>query len=477
MWSKYQEAIFAALKGSENILVNATAGSGKTTTIVESARREGKGGLLCSFGKDIAENLGRKVGAGNDSATINAIGNRILRANVRGRIVISKWKDINLVKRVAGEVGAKEVGYSISRCVSLMKNFLVGFEESGGIIKRFGIEIHKDWGGGRFEEVLEKVWRESTSGMGELSFDDQKYLPVVRGWEIRDKWRNVFIDEAQDLSPLEVKLISGFGERLVFVGDRWQSIYAFKGAMPGAMEEIGKEFGCVERGLNVCYRCCDSVIREARGVDAGIEILSVGDLGGVRREGWVGEIDREEWEKEASGGDFVICRTTAPLIKECLKMLPYKKCFVKGREIGEGLVRFIELVEGSRRGGDFLEAMEEYYVVMREQLERMGRDVALGELEDRVDSIRAICDVRGVKGAEGLIKIIEEIIPLGEGGEGVCFMTGHKSKGLETGRVWVLQRELIPHKRARQDFELEQERNLRFVIITRAQDSLGYING
>ena len=54
-------------------------------------------------------------------------------------------------------------------------------------------------------------------------------------------------------------------------------------------------------------------------------------------------------------------------------------------------------------------------------------------------------------------------------------MTIHKSKGLENDNVFFLAPELIPSRYATQPWQLEQERNLAYVAITRAKTSLIYV--
>lgn len=68
---------------------------------------------------------------------------------------------------------------------------------------------------------------------------------------------------------------------------------------------------------------------------------------------------------------------------------------------------------------------------------------------------------------------------LGERGEenpeaGVTFSTMHGSKGLEYDKVFLIQcnEEVTPHKKARTEAELEEERRMFYVGITRAKKEL-----
>lgn len=55
--------------------------------------------------------------------------------------------------------------------------------------------------------------------------------------------------------------------------------------------------------------------------------------------------------------------------------------------------------------------------------------------------------------------------------------TIHKAKGLENDRVFFLCPELIPSRFATQPWQYEQERNLKYVAITRAKRELIYVSG
>jgi superfamily I DNA/RNA helicase len=58
---------------------------------------------------------------------------------------------------------------------------------------------------------------------------------------------------------------------------------------------------------------------------------------------------------------------------------------------------------------------------------------------------------------------------------GVCLSTIHKAKGLESDNVFILNKNLLPSRYVKQDWELEQEKNLEYVALTRAKKTLGFI--
>lgn len=54
----------------------------------------------------------------------------------------------------------------------------------------------------------------------------------------------------------------------------------------------------------------------------------------------------------------------------------------------------------------------------------------------------------------------------------VTLSTVHKAKGAEAPRVIILDPKRMPAKGARQDWEIQQERNIVYVAYTRARETL-----
>ena len=247
------------------------------------------------------------------------------------------------------------------------------------------------------------------------------------------------------------------------------SVYLFKGADSDSMQNIITRFDAEVMPLPICYRCPDAVIEEAQKINPLLEKPEPNKKG----KGVVESITKDVFREQVEEGDYVLCRTTAPLIKECLRLLPTMYCYVKGREIGDGLNNLIKNIIGKNDLSleVFEQQMEMYY---SNQLQRLkNKKEQLSMLEDQIDSIRALipkCDT-----VNDLVNLIDELIPANEEQGGVVFMTAHKSKGLEGKNIYLLRRDLIPHKRAVHPWQIKQETHLLFVAITRAEHSFRYV--
>ena len=97
-FSQYQEAVFNfVIEGQGNAVINAVAGAGKTTTIVQalSVIPENKSVLFLAFNKHIVTELqGRLKGIGNvEVATLHSFGNKVVRNTLKAFMNADKVKN------------------------------------------------------------------------------------------------------------------------------------------------------------------------------------------------------------------------------------------------------------------------------------------------------------------------------------------------------------------------------------------------
>lgn len=116
-----------------------------------------------------------------------------------------------------------------------------------------------------------ELYAEAKAEKGKLDFADLErrariILSSPEGEEVRASLTHVFIDEYQDINPLQESIINLAGkDNLFFVGDIKQSIYAFRNCTPSAFaakrEELSAGGGTVE--LNKNYRSEAGILRFA----------------------------------------------------------------------------------------------------------------------------------------------------------------------------------------------------------------------
>jgi DNA helicase II / ATP-dependent DNA helicase PcrA len=99
--------------------------------------------------------------------------------------------------------------------------------------------------------------------------NDQEFADVLR-W----RFRHLLVDEAQDLNPLQHRLVDRLRQGhddLFLVGDPAQAIYGFNGADPSLLVDVADRFPGIEIvRLRTNHRCTPQV------VDAGVHVLTTG---------------------------------------------------------------------------------------------------------------------------------------------------------------------------------------------------------
>ena len=94
----------------------------------------------------------------------------------------------------------------------------------------------------------------------------------LRGGDFGDqRYDHIIIDEFQDLTEVEIRLLLGLGSasvRIVAVGDRKQSIYAFRGNEGGGLEALPAMVGheVTDHTMDECQRCPGAIVRLANDV-------------------------------------------------------------------------------------------------------------------------------------------------------------------------------------------------------------------
>lgn len=263
----------AVASGTHNILVDAKAGSGKTTTSVwaMSRIRRNPSALLApsvvflAFNKSIADTLASRVPRGTQASTFHSLGFRALKTSglVERNVKVDGRKCAKLVWNAVGydDPDTKD----ILRLVSVLKGQPTeqSEAETNVLIKHFDFTFEDSR---RAVHVATEVLKKSSEDLSSIDFDDMLYLPILHDLAF-DKMDWVFVDEAQDLNLIQHEIVfrlMSFSSRLVAVGDPHQAIYGFRGASSDSMSLLSSRFSCTTYPLSVSYRCSKAVVREAQ---------------------------------------------------------------------------------------------------------------------------------------------------------------------------------------------------------------------
>lgn len=473
-----QERIFLfTKKRPENILIKAYAGAGKTTTIVEAVKLlpKDKSIMFLAFNKHIQEELKTKLPEYVRCYTTYGLGVSAIKRKYGDKIQFDEFKVDKIIQKKSKSWELKdefkneeEITYylsNIKKMVDLCRlSLTLKPEYVPYISERYDIPITKPKDIKRVLKVLDEVTTNRTS----FDYTDMVYLPAVDNgiWMFPQDY--VFVDEVQDLNRCQIRIIEKVLKkdklsgktigRLICVGDFFQGIYGFNAADEKSFEWFEKFPNTKVLPLSVSFRCSKNVIAKAQEIVPDIKALPDAP-DGVVRDGNVLE--------EAQSGDFILCRTTMPLVKLFFEFLMRgKKAIIKGSDIG---IHLIELIGKINNLPKLVNFWEDELIEFRRDLKKSGvidprEHSGYVALEDKVNTLLFLAKLSdSVEDLKRKIRTIftDEI-------QGICLSTVHKIKGLEANRVFIIRPDQLPMQ-TQKSWQYIQEKNLEYVAYTRAK--------
>ena len=494
--SPYQEKVFEFLeKGCGNLVINASAGSAKTTTLVNCMRfiPKDKKVMFVSFNKHIAAEINRRITNPNATArTCSSVGFEICRENGVGVGTVNNDKYTNYIRENINSITKFGETESLSRTrVTYMHNirqlvdlcrYTLSFtpREIKNLAEKYGIVPIRD----EFDvcrSIL--IWGKEHTDV--IDQTDMVWLPSVLNLTTKRVLKDfIFIDEAQDITIAQQELImkcAKRGARIIAVGDKNQQINVWCGSDEEAIERFKEMPGTIEASLPVCYRCGKKIIELANKISDGRMIAP--DFAPD------GEIVENVKIGEIRTGDMVLSRNTAPLIELQQKLLRInKKVYIQGfKEIREDFLEIIKNTHSTKIDSACITddgMFPQMYRMLLDEIDRLMTYVGLDEDEAMshpsvlylYDNIKAIEVLSaGVLSVQELIEKINVIFN-GSKDDAILLSTVHRAKGLEADRVFIYQHSLLVNNPlARKDWEIKTERNLLYVAYTRPKILLGFI--
>lgn len=496
--SKYQQDIFDFIEhGVGNLVIDASAGSAKTTTLIHSLKLipKEKKVLFCAFNKDIVTELKKKIKKikeieNADIKTMHSLGYLMIQRNLNNyKLLINENKyrqfvfnNLNSLTSINPFKYGKKDGLKwIDNVCSLINYMRYNIAESDSeiieLINKHEIDLISDEIYAA-KEALE--W--GKEHLDEVDYTDMVWLPYVLNMKpLGLQYDFIFVDESQDISIIQRQLIlkcQKMGTRFIFAGDKNQAIYAFSSASPESFDELKSLPNTISLPLPISYRCAKNIVEFAKKYSPSIEPNNDGREGNV--------IFNANIEM-VSDGDMVLCRNNAPLMKVYNDFIKLnKKCYIRGKDIGLNLKKVVESTNQEKLNTDlssdgvFIRLYDSLFETRDKMIMQTGLDnktiMNSSIMSNKLDNIKALEVLsEGLTTSEQLIEKIKEIFS-DKAKEGISLSTIHKAKGLEANNVFIACNSLMPSKSAKQKWELEQEKNLMYVAYTRAKDNLFFLN-
>lgn len=488
VWSPQQSAVFAAVldKTFGSIRVDAVAGAGKTTTLVEACRLMTGRIAFAAFNRKIADEIKFRVGIlpNVTCGTLHSFGLKAWKQTAPGCVV-----DGDKLHNLCDELHVPYWAQGFTKfMVSVAKSSGHKYPVAAGdwqaiadhydAMDKLGEGWDSDPDRDPFEQCNPLLKASIECSDQVIDFDDMLYMPLCYG-SIKAEYDWILVDEAQDTNRVRRMLVEALllpGGRVCVVGDEHQAIYGFTGADAAAMDNLEAAFSCSRLPLTITYRCPKVVVAHARQWVSHIEAAASAPEGTLRN------LNSVEFDKLGSGDflatDAILCRNTRPLVSLALSLIRRNiSCRVEGRDIGQSLLTLVNRWKTANTLSKLQSRLESHQHTEGHKLRGRGQQQKAAQLDDKINSLIAVMESLGPNGDITSLKArINSLFGDTEPGKPprVCTLsTIHKAKGREWDRVYLLGREqLMPSKWARQDWELQQEKNLIYVAVTRAKREL-----
>ena len=273
------------------LLVLAGAGSGKTKVITEKIaqliqRKTFQPEQIAAItftnkaAREMRERVGRRISKTAAEAltvtTFHSLGLKFLQDECRqaglrrGFSIFDSDDQQNLIKDLLPAGADKDALYAAHGWISKVKNMALAPEQA---------QAQANTPRERQIAELYMRYQQRLQAFNAVDFDDLIRLPLQileSDADTRARWqakiRYLLVDECQDTNGAQYRLIkalAGARGQFTCVGDDDQSIYAWRGAQPENLDELGRDYPALKViKLEQNYRCSARILRAANALIA-----------------------------------------------------------------------------------------------------------------------------------------------------------------------------------------------------------------
>ncbi len=253
--SEQQIAVHLAVTSHHNLTINALAGTGKTATLRAISHHLPRQKILyLAFNKAVQEEASTSFPRNVLARTIHSLAYRALGlSNQKWQqkfTARSTLKDYaNFLKIDLRTGNAMKSIFCLREAIREFQNSADEFPSSKHIpsVELDGIksQTERQWVAELVNEYAPRLWACMIDPeQSQFAITHDSYLklwqltqPQIQGPDL------IMLDEAQDANPVMIDILKRQKTRLILVGDSWQQIYSFRGAV-NAMEMIKSPNQC-----------------------------------------------------------------------------------------------------------------------------------------------------------------------------------------------------------------------------------------
>lgn len=475
------------------LLIIARAGCGKTFTvlrgILESLELK-KPGAVCLYVAFMKRNQTEAMEKINHPQvqvrTFSSIGYEVIRMAFP-RAKSNPFCEWNRVQKICPDLKDAKLTYLVANIANLIdyaKCIHIGLP-SLELLQKIASEKDicanpKDeklgWNTEKICDIAQKAINLAlTEPIAEFSFSDMAgWLPVSLSI-CKKMFDLIVMDEGQDLTLLQLtmaKAILKDGGRMAIVGDNFQAMYSWRGALPDGLFKMKSELQAEELKLTKTFRCGKIIVSKAN--------VYVSDFTAFEsnHEGEILHLNDAEMITKAVPGQAILSRLNAPLMRHALRLIQAgKPAKIEGKDIAAQLENLIKTIADSVNDiATFDDKLAVWERVMISKVSPNSRNAAqrLENIQDNAATLRAISQVS--HNVSDMVLRINSIFQSCDSQYAkpadkiISLSTIHKAKGLEWKTVYVLEDTFTV--RSENEVQAQEEKNIRYVAYTRAINTL-----
>lgn len=483
---------------NQRLKMLAYAGAGKTSTIALIAKKLGEmrlRGIYLAFNKAIADEAGRKMPPSTVAKTFHSLAFGSVDRQITAKLkkgqgfyanTFATWANYNVPINVTGD-STKHRPKGITNQIETVDN-----NKRFKIIKtaielflrsdddkpknwhlRYAVDTalnmvvadeHKQYLVSEFMPILERLWYDYQHPNGHFQITHDVYLKIYALSHPKINYDFILFDESQDTDKLMLGILKDQTNRIIFVGDPYQQIYEWRGAV-----DAMQQFEGAETYLTQSFRFGAEIASLANGL---LKYLRAEKpLIGAGKQGFINTSTQYPRDIQA-----ILCRTNAGAISNAID---YQSHHPKKR-------LFLELSSNPQQMIDLLKAIHDFE---KEPEKGVYHEILVNfnnfmELKDYCEQFPDDQNISGIfrlyqkYGYEYLARTLESF-KSNQKFHDTVVTTVHKSKGREWDNVLLaddFEGRSYLEKEKGFNINNDSEARLLYVAVTRAKTGLYGVN-
>lgn len=449
-----QEDHVNTITKGDNYAIQAPPGSGKTFLLLALARKMKGYGLSVSFNKLLAIEAGKKFSSAVTCKTGHALAYGAVGYKYKKRLKKLTGKHLADVK----DIGDWQLYNSPSNKGYLILNTIRKYCYSSDefiswkhlprltIVDDSNIDLMKE----DLVQNASMIFNEMADENSDLPITHDVYLKL---WALSNPIINqdyIFFDEYQDSNPVIADVIKKQKCQKIFVGDQFQQIYAWRGAVNALQDDdLAKLY------ITRSFRFGEGIANLTNNI---IESYYPSDFDYIPFHG-NDEIQSQIFYNPLSNIDCIICRTNKGVINETITALARNES--------------VHILGGIQALTYLINSIFQLKIKGYTNHPELFLFANFADLKEYADSlmggdIKAVLKIIETYGRERLLNILESTTESAEEAS-VTITTAHKSKGLEWSVVKLANDFKVPSDG---DVPTQEETNILYVAASRALHKL-----